>query len=224
MTAATTDTELRERLACLERELRKTMAAFERRDEPPRERAPGPQPLEPPREPPRQRAPRPQPLEPPRERPRPTRPPRRVVRDVTSLSDFLGGRALAWIGGIATLLGIVLLLVLAVSHGWIGREARVVLAGTASVAWMLAGIRLHARRGRTEAAVVMVGAATAGMFATLIVAGEVYQLDPRAGRRRGLDARRRARDRAGHPLGRRSHRRARVAGRSALAGARGRAE
>lgn len=98
--------------------------------------------------------------------------------DGTSLGDFLGGRALAWLGGIATLLGIVLLLALAISHGWLGHEARVGLAAAGSAALMAAGIWLHARRGRSEAAVAMVGAATAASFATLIVAAEVYHLIP----------------------------------------------
>jgi uncharacterized membrane protein len=93
-------------------------------------------------------------------------------------ADFLGGRVLAWLGGLATLIAIVLLLALAISHGWIGPVARVDLAGAASVALMAAGMWLHARRGRTEAAVTMVGTATAGSFATLIVAGEVYRLIP----------------------------------------------
>src|SRR5205823_7787726 len=44
------------------------------------------------------------------------------------LSDVVGGRLLAWLGGIATLIGIVLFLALAVSHGWIGEQARVCLA------------------------------------------------------------------------------------------------
>lgn len=74
--------------------------------------------------------------------------------------------------------GIVLLLALAISHGWIGREARVGLAAAACVALMSAGTWLHARRGRTEAAVAMVGAATAGAFATLVVASQVYALIP----------------------------------------------
>ena len=76
--------------------------------------------------------------------------------------DFLGGRALAWIGGIATLLGIVLLLGLAISHDWIGPVVHVLLAGAGSVALLTAGMWLHDRRGRTEAAVAMVGTATAG--------------------------------------------------------------
>lgn len=100
------------------------------------------------------------------------------VADAASLSDFLGGRALAWLGGIATVLGIVLLLALAIAHGWIGPAARVALAAAASTALMAAGIWLHAKRGRTEAAATMVGAATAGWFATLIVAAEAYALIP----------------------------------------------
>jgi hypothetical protein len=41
---------------------------------------------------------------------------------------------------------------------------------------MAVGIWLHDRRGRTEASVVIVGVATAGLFATLVVAGEIYHL------------------------------------------------
>jgi uncharacterized membrane protein len=96
-----------------------------------------------------------------------------------SLGDLLGGRVLAWLGGAATLLGIVLFLVLAISHGWIGEEARVLLAALASMALMVAGIWLHDRRGGTRAATAMVGAATAALFATLIVAADVYWLLPR---------------------------------------------
>jgi len=95
-----------------------------------------------------------------------------------SLSDLVGGRVLAWLGGVATLLGIVLFLGLAISHGWIGELARVLLAGVASATLLGAGVWLHDRRGRTETAVVMVGAGTAGLFATLIVAGEIYRLSP----------------------------------------------
>jgi uncharacterized membrane protein len=95
-----------------------------------------------------------------------------------SISDLVGGRVLAWIGGIATLVGIVLFLALAISRGWLTIDARVVGAGIASAALGAAGIWLHGRRGRTEASVVLVGAGTAGLFATLVVAGNVYDLIP----------------------------------------------
>jgi uncharacterized membrane protein len=83
---------------------------------------------------------------------------------------------LAWLGGIAVSIGIVLLLALAISRGWIGQEARTLLAGAGSAALICAAVWLHRRHGRTEAAIAMVGAGTLGMFATLLVAGDSYHL------------------------------------------------
>jgi len=96
----------------------------------------------------------------------------------TAVSDLVGGRVLAWLGGLAVVVAIVLFLVLAVSHGWIGEQARVLLAGAASGGLLAGGAWLHGNRGRTEAATTMVGAGTAGLFATLVVAGEVYRVAP----------------------------------------------
>jgi uncharacterized membrane protein len=101
-------------------------------------------------------------------------------RSAVWLADLVGGRVLAWIGGAATLTGIVLFLALAISHGWIDREARVALAAAASCGLMAGGIWLHARKGRTEASAALVGTATAGLFATLLVASQVYELIPAA--------------------------------------------
>jgi uncharacterized membrane protein len=98
--------------------------------------------------------------------------------DATSLSDLVGGRVLAWLGGIAVLLGIVLFLAPAISHGWIGETARVLLAGAGSAALVAEGAWLRGNRRRTEAATAVVGAGTAGLFSTLIVAGDVYRLAP----------------------------------------------
>src|SRR4051812_9919120 len=52
--------------------------------------------------------------------------------DGAALEDLLGGRVLAWVGGLAVLVGIVFLLAIAVSRGWIGEEARTVMAGLGS--------------------------------------------------------------------------------------------
>jgi uncharacterized membrane protein len=101
-----------------------------------------------------------------------------AISNLQTLGEELGGRLLAWLGGAATLLGIVLFLVLAISHGWVDEQARVVLAGIASTALMAAGIWLHDRRGGTQAATAMVGAATAALFATLIAASADYRLLP----------------------------------------------
>jgi uncharacterized membrane protein len=110
--------------------------------------------------------------------PTPVALPLRARRPELPLADLVGGRWLAWIGGGATLLGIVLLLVLAVSRGWIDPEGRVILAALTSAALIGGGALLHSRRGRTEAAVAMTGAGTAAMFATLIMARQAYDLIP----------------------------------------------
>ena len=52
------------------------------------------------------------------------------------------------------------------------------LAGLASLALLGLGTWLHAKRGRTEASIVLVGVATCGLFVTLLVAAHVYALIP----------------------------------------------
>ena len=142
------------------------------------------------------------PLEPPVDRPLRAPAP---VADAASLSDFLGGRALAWLGGIATVLGIVLLLALAIAHGWIGREARVVLAGAGSSALLAAGIWLRSTRSHRG------GGHDGGSRHGRMVRHADRRLrglwaDPRAGGGRRLDAARRTRDGACNPLGWAGHR------------------
>ena len=94
------------------------------------------------------------------------------------VEDLLGGRVLAWVGGLAVLVGIVFLLAIAVSRGWIGEEARTVMAGLASLALLGLGVRLFERRGRTEAALAAAAAGIAGLLATVTVASQVYALIP----------------------------------------------
>src|SRR5437588_948199 len=62
-----------------------------------------------------------------------------LVARSQSLSDLVGGRLLAWLGGVTTVIGIVLFLALAISRGWIGQEARVMIAAAVSCALMGAG-------------------------------------------------------------------------------------
>jgi uncharacterized membrane protein len=168
------DAELQEKLTDLERRLRSVEAALV--PMPPRRVAR--QPLSTP--PPSPRDPLPAhviavPRGPDRSLPRTVR---RAAPARRPVSDLIGGRVLAWVGGVATFLGIALFLALAISRGWIGVEVRVLLAGAASLALMAAGLWLHANRGRTEASVALVAVATAGMFATLVVASHVYALVP----------------------------------------------
>lgn len=68
-------------------------------------------------------------------------PPRRA-RSASAIWDRWGSRSLAWIGGAVTLLGVVLLLVLAVQRGWLGPVPRllcglVFAAGLIGIGWRL---------------------------------------------------------------------------------------
>jgi len=108
---------------------------------------------------------------PPRSEPAPAAPPR-------DLEELLGGRLLGWVGGIAVVLAAVFFLVMAVRNGWIGETARVVLAFAASTALVGAGLWLHERRGRLQAARASVAAGLAALFASDTAATALYHLVP----------------------------------------------
>ena len=100
------------------------------------------------------------------------------ARPAFELEDLLGGRVLAWTGGVAMLAGIAFLLAIAVSRGWIGPGARTLLAGTISLVLIGAGAWLYERRRRTDAALATLSAGIAGLFTTVAVGGPVYDVLP----------------------------------------------
>ncbi|HVF78745.1 MAG TPA: DUF2339 domain-containing protein [Solirubrobacteraceae bacterium] len=103
-----------------------------------------------------------------------------------SLEDLLGGRVLAWAGGLAVLIGIALLLAIAVSNGWIGEGARTLLAGSFSLALIGGGMYLQERRRRySDAALAAFAAGISGLFVTVAVGSPVYGVLP-AGVAHGL--------------------------------------
>ncbi len=121
-----------------------------------------------------QPAPTPQRREPPAVAPRAARP--QAVLPKVDLADLVGARGLALAGGVVTLLGVVFFFVLAANNGWIGPVARVLLGGGASALVFAAGIAIHARYGRFEAAVAAAGAGIAGGYTTLLAAAALYDL------------------------------------------------
>ena len=123
---------------------------------PPASFAPPVSPTPPPSPSPRQRAPRPE----------------------LSLEDLLGGRVLAWAGGLSLLAGLLFLLVVAVSRGWIGEEARTALAAATSLGLLVAGIRVYEHRGHTDSALAATATGIAGLFASAVVAVQAYELIP----------------------------------------------
>jgi uncharacterized membrane protein len=155
------------RLQALEREVRELRARLERLEGPD---APSPlRGVTPPFVPQRQTRRRP-PAEP------------REPKEPLALEDLLGGRVLAWVGGAAVVLGVVFFLVMAASRGWIDEPTRVVLAVAGATALLGAGLFLHERQGRTQAALAAVATAVAALYVTLVAATQLYDLvDPVAG-------------------------------------------
>ena len=98
-----------------------------------------------------------------------------------SWSDLTGARALAWAGGIVTLLGIVFFFVLAVNRGWVSPELRLILGAAASIAVFGAGWWLRARYGQLYSPLAAVGTGIAGGFATLLAATALYEFVPELG-------------------------------------------
>ena len=160
---------LYERLAAIQQaldDLNERVARLEgRRAAPPTQPSP---PMWPPAQPQARQAPS----------PRPTAPPRPQL----DLEELLGGRVLAWVGGVAVLIGVVLFVGLAVNRGWIDEPTRIVLAFVGSTALLVGGLVLYERKGQTEAAVASVAAAIAALYATLAAATTLYDLvHPTAG-------------------------------------------
>jgi len=111
-------------------------------------------------------------------RPRPARP----AREPLDLEELLGGRVLAWVGGIAVVLAVVFFLAMAIHNGWIDEPTRVVLAFAASAALTAAGVWLYEAKGRTQAARAAVAAGIAAFYASNTAATALYHLvSPTAG-------------------------------------------
>ena len=138
----------------------------------------------------------------------------RMPAGAKEFEDLVGGRVLAWVGGLAVLLGLVFLFALGISNGWIGEEARDGPrrrrlrrpAGPRRLAPRAQGA--HGRRARRVATGI------SGLFVAVTVAAQVYDLVPQLLAVRLGDRRRRHRHGAGRALGVARHRRARHPGRA----------
>ncbi|HET9593504.1 MAG TPA: DUF2339 domain-containing protein [Solirubrobacterales bacterium] len=89
---------------------------------------------------------------------------------------IFGGRVLAWIGGLATLLGLFFLMRSAVDSSWFTEEVRVLMAAFGSLLLLGLGVWLHERKGRLEVARIAVAIAIPGLYATTVVATQAYDL------------------------------------------------
>ena len=94
----------------------------------------------------------------------------------SSPSDSSPARTLAWAGGIATVLGIELLFVMAASRGWISPSMRVGIGVLVSLGLVAAAVEFDRRSWRSDAILAAAGAGTAGLYACLWAATSLYHL------------------------------------------------
>jgi len=87
-----------------------------------------------------------------------------------------GGRVLAWVGGLATLLGVIFLMRSAVDSSWFTEEVRVLMAAFGSLLLLGLGFWLHEKKGRLEVARIAVAIAIPGLYATTVMAAQAYDL------------------------------------------------
>ncbi len=108
--------------------------------------------------------------------------PKSPPRPEFDLEELLGGRVLGWAGGVAVFIAAVFFVVMAVRNGWIGVEARMLIAFAASTGLVAFGAWLHERRGRMQVARAIVAAGLASLYASTAAATLHYHLiSPTAG-------------------------------------------
>ncbi|MFD9888336.1 DUF2339 domain-containing protein [Amycolatopsis sp. NPDC059027] len=89
-----------------------------------------------------------------------------------------GSKIVAWVGGAVTLLGIVLLLVLAVQRGWLGPLPRVLAGGAFGLALVGTGLWLHRKPVGRTGAFALVGTGIATLYLDAIAATVLYDFLP----------------------------------------------
>jgi uncharacterized membrane protein len=111
---------------------------------------------------------------PPASPPPPPAPPRPPFDWGKFADQLFAARTLAWAGGVATALGIVLLFVMAASRGWITPPMRVGLGVVVSVALLGAALELDRRRWRADAILAAAGVGIAGLYTCLWASSSLY--------------------------------------------------
>ena len=94
------------------------------------------------------------------------------------LPALSGARLLAWTGGAVTLLGVVLLMVLAASRGWFSPGARVAAGAVLGVALVALALRLHRRENARTGALALAGTGFATLYLVVAAATAIYELLP----------------------------------------------
>ena len=112
----------------------------------------------------------------PRQQPWPT-PPRETLFEKLG-KDGAGAKLLAWVGGAITVLGFVLLLVLAIQRGWLGPMPRVVGGAVLSGALVGIGVWLNRNPANRTGAMALAFTGFAGLYLDVIAATSLYDYLP----------------------------------------------
>ncbi|MEV6603324.1 DUF2339 domain-containing protein [Kutzneria sp. NPDC051319] len=89
-----------------------------------------------------------------------------------------GSKVVSWIGGSVTLLGIVLLMVLAVQRGWLGPEPRVLVGGGLGLALIAGGLWVHRNPAGRSGAYALAATGIAVLYLDVAAATSLYNLMP----------------------------------------------
>ncbi len=93
-------------------------------------------------------------------------------------AEGAGSRVLAWIGGAVTLLGVVLLLVLAVQRGWLGPLPRVLVGAGFGLALTGTGLWLHRKPAGRTGAFALAATGIATLYLDVVAATTLYEFLP----------------------------------------------
>ncbi|MEU0880100.1 DUF2339 domain-containing protein [Lentzea sp. NPDC005914] len=92
--------------------------------------------------------------------------------------DGAGAKLLAWVGGAITVLGFVLLLILAIQRGWLGPMPRVIGGAVFSGALVGIGMWLHRNPHGRTGAFALAATGFAGLYLDVIAATSLYEYFP----------------------------------------------
>jgi uncharacterized membrane protein len=95
--------------------------------------------------------------------------------------DGAGSRLLAWIGGAVTLLGVVLLLVLAVQRGWLGPLPRVLSGAALGGALIGVGLWVHRSPNGRTGAFALAATGIAALYLDAVAATTLFEYLPELG-------------------------------------------
>ncbi|MGW4208127.1 DUF2339 domain-containing protein [Lentzea sp. NPDC004789] len=133
--------------------------------------------------PPQQAWPQPPPPQPwpqaPQQWPAPAPQPRETLFEKLG-KDGAGSKLLAWVGGAITVLGFVLLLILAIQRGWLGPMPRVIGGAVFSGALVGIGMWLHRNPHGRTGAFALAATGFAGLYLDVIAATSLYEYLPPA--------------------------------------------